>query len=227
MDKSRTELLIGSENLKKIEQKHITIVGTGGVGGAVTLMLARAGIEKFTLIDFDKVSSSNVNRQVVAFEDTIGQFKVDVLKSILLKINEKIEVLAIKTRLNEENVSQFINNTDCVVDAIDSVNDKIALILFCKKHKINIISAMGAGNRYDEPNFHLTDIYKTHDDGLAKIVRKKLRENNVKSLDVVSSNSKPINCGRVIGSISYYPIVCGGVVASAVINKILKGEIWK
>lgn len=225
MDKSRTELLIGKENIEKIAKKHITIVGVGGVGGYVAIMLVRAGIEHLKLIDFDNVSSSNLNRQVVAEVGTIGKAKVDVLKDMLLKINENADIEIINDKICEENVSNYIGKTDIVVDAIDSVKDKIALIIYCKKNNINIISAMGAGNRYDIPNFYLTDIYKTHDDGLAKIIRKKLRGNGIKKLDVVTTDSKPIKCGSVIGSISYYPAVCGCTISAVVINKIIKEKI--
>ena len=182
MDKSRTELLIGSENLKKIESKHVTIVGVGGVGGYVALMLARAGVKRFKLIDYDKISSSNINRQVVATTSSIGLNKVDIMKEIILSINDEAEVAVINDKLSENNVSKYISNTDVVIDAIDCVVDKVALIIYCKKNNLNIISAMGAGNRFDVPNFYLTDIYKTHDDGLAKVVRKKLRENNKNNL---------------------------------------------
>ena len=225
MDNSRTEILIGKENLEKIKNAHVTIVGCGGVGGYCAVFLARAGVEKFTLIDFDKVSPSNLNRQVIAYESTIGRAKVEVLKDMLLAINSEVKVNGIDARATEENLASLIKDTDIVIDAIDSVKDKIALILYCKKHNIYIISAMGAGNRYDSPNFCLTDIYKTHDDGLAKAIRKKLRENNVNSLDVVTCNSKPQKVDGVIGSISYYPASSGATIASVVINKIIKEEI--
>ena len=225
MDNSRTEILIGKENLEKIKNVHVTIVGCGGVGGYCAVFLARAGVEKFTLIDFDKVSPSNLNRQVIAYESTIGRVKVEVLKDMILAINSEVKVNGIDARATEENLASLIKDTDIVIDAIDSVKDKIALILYCKKHNIYIISAMGAGNRYDEPNFYLTDIYKTHDDGLAKVIRKKLRENNVNSLDVVTCNSKPQKVDGVIGSISYYPASSGATIASVVINKIIKEEI--
>lgn len=225
MDNSRTEILIGKENLEKIKNAHVTIVGCGGVGGYCAVFLARAGVEKFTLIDFDKVSPSNLNRQVIAYESTIGRAKVEVLKDMLLAINSEVKVNGIDARATEDNLPSLIKDTDIVIDAIDSVKDKIALILYCKKHYIYIISAMGAGNRYDTPNFYLTDIYKTHDDGLAKAIRKKLRENNVNSLDVVTCNSKPQKVDGVIGSISYYPASSGATIASVVINKIIKEEI--
>ena len=225
MDNSRTEILIGKENLEKVKNAHVTIVGCGGVGGYCAVFLARAGVEKFTLIDFDKVSPSNLNRQVIAYESTIGRAKVEVLKDMLLAINSEVKVNGIDAKATEENLASLIKDTDIVIDAIDSVKDKIALILYCKKHNIYTISVMGAGNRYDTPNFYLTDIYKTHDDGLAKAIRKKLRENNVNSLDVVTCNSKPQKVDGVIGSISYYPASSGATIASVVINKIIKEEI--
>ncbi len=226
MDNSRTEILIGEENLLKLKAKHVTIVGTGGVGGYATVMLARAGIEKFTIIDFDEVSSSNVNRQIVAYSSTIGQKKVDVLQKMLKDINHDIEVKIFPLRLTSENINDLIGQTDIVIDAIDSVKDKIELIAYCKKNNINIISAMGAGNRFDIPNFKLIDIFSTSNDGLAKVVRKGLRERNIKSLEVVISSSKGEKIdGGVIGSISYYPAMSGCFIASVVINKIIEGKI--
>lgn len=225
MDKSRTQALIGKNNVEKIAFKRVTIVGVGGVGGYVATLLARAGVEKMRIIDFDTVSPSNFNRQVVAVKGNEGRLKVEALKDILLSINEDIEVDSVPQKLDKDNVSSLLENSDIVVDAIDIVKDKVALIIYCKKHSINIISAMGAGNRYDQPNFYLTDIYKTHDDGLAKVIRKALREEGIKNLDVVTCDSKPEKVEGVIGSISYYPAVCGAVIASAVVNKIIKEEI--
>lgn len=225
MDKSRTEALLGKENIEKLSKKRITIVGTGGVGGYVALMLARAGIENLKLIDFDVVSSSNINRQVVARTNTLGRAKVEVLKEDLLLINENLKIEAINAKIDSANLEKYIRDVDYVVDAIDCVNDKVALIIYCKRKGINIISAMGAGNRYDIPQFYLTDIYKTHDDGLAKVVRKKLREEGIKNLDVVTCNSKPLKVEGVIGSISYYPATCGCVLAGAIINKIIEEEL--
>ena len=225
MDKSRTQALIGKNNVEKIASKRVTIVGVGGVGGYVATLLARAGVEKMRIIDFDTVSPSNFNRQVVAVKGNEGKLKVEALKDILLSINEDIEVDSVPQKLDKDNVSSLLENSDIVVDAIDIVKDKVALIIYRKKHNINIISAMGAGNRYDQPNFYLTDIYKTHDDGLAKVIRKALREEGVKNLDVVTCDSKPEKVEGVIGSISYYPAVCGAVIASAVVNKIIKEEI--
>lgn len=225
MDKSRTELLIGENGIEKLASKHVTIVGVGGVGGYAGIMLARAGIEKFTLIDFDKISSSNVNRQIIAYNDNVGCYKVDEMKDMFLRINDKIEVKTFAQRLTKENISSLIGKTDIVIDAIDSTVDKIELIAYCKQNDINIISAMGAGNRYDLPQFKLTDIFKTSDDGLAKVVRKGLRERGITSLEVVTSLSKAVRKGGTIGSISYYPAMLGSYISAVVVNKIIKGEL--
>ena len=223
MDTSRNEILIGSDGQQKLARAAVTIVGTGGVGGAVALLLCRAGVGRFRLIDFDKVSPSNINRQVVAFPETIGENKVDVLKKIINKINPDAKVDAICQRVCGDNLHNLFEggSSEIVIDAIDSVSDKLELIVFCKQSGKYIISAMGAGNRFDIPNFQLTDIFKTHDDGLAKIVRKKLREKGIQSLDVVTSFSKPIKSQGVVGSISYYPVACATVLAAAVVNRII------
>ncbi len=225
MDNSRTEILLSKEGLERLASKHITIVGVGGVGGSVAIALARAGVKKFTLIDFDKVSPSNVNRQVVAFQSTIGQFKVDVLEKIFADIDSEIIVQCKKERLTKQNISSLIGNTDIVIDAIDSVSDKVELICYCKQNNINIISAMGAGNRWENPTFKLCDIFETSDDALAKVVRKSLREKGIKSHEVVISSEKSSIKSKIIGSISYYPAMMGMYIAYQVIRKIVKEEI--
>lgn len=225
MDKSRTEILIGKDGVNALSSKKVAIVGVGGVGGACAITLARCGIENFKLIDFDKVASSNLNRQVVAWQSTIGKNKVDVMKDMILAINSSAKVTVICQRLGKENL-YLLDDVDIVVDAIDSVADKVELICYCKENAINIISAMGAGNRVEVPKFEVTDIYKTHDDGLAKVLRKKLKERNIKNLEVVCSYQKPIeNKTGIIGSIAYFPAMCGMTIAGEIINKILRREI--
>ena len=129
MDKSRTELLIGAEGLTKLASKHITVVGVGGVGGYTAVMLARAGIENMTIIDFDKVSSSNINRQIVAYQSTIGKLKVDVLREMLLDINPNINLKVVAEKISKDNVANFIQNTDLVVDAIESLGYILLILL--------------------------------------------------------------------------------------------------
>lgn len=226
MDTSRNEILIGKLGQEKIKSKNIAVVGVGGVGGYVATILARSGVEKMTLIDFDKVTSSNINRQVVALLGTIGKSKVEVLKNQLLEINDNMLIQAIDTKLNAENVASLIDESfDYVIDAIDSVSDKVSLICHCKKKNIKIISAMGAGNRMGVPRFYLTDIYKTHDDGLAKVMRKRLRAEGIDSLEVVTSEDKAVSVGTTVGSISYVPAMCGITIGAIVINKILNEKM--
>ena len=220
----RTTILIGEENLKTLNNSHITIVGLGGVGGYVAFMLARAGVGHFTLIDFDKVDETNINRQVVANTKTVGMFKTDVIASMIKDINPNCKLEIRTEKLTNNNVSALISDCDYVVDCIDSVSDKVELCCFAYQNNIRIISAMGAGNRIDIPKFRVCDIYKTENDGLAKVMRKKLRERDVKKLTVVAPESLPFKKSEnnVVGSISYYPAMCGCVLAAKVINDLIK-----
>lgn len=222
---SRTELLIGSENMMTLKNSKVCIVGVGGVGGSVLEMLARAGVQNFVLVDGDVVSVSNKNRQIIALDSTIGRKKVDVFENRLLDINSNIKIEKYDYNLTEKNVENIItNDIDYVVDAIDSTADKIALIVFCKRNNIPIISSMGAGNRFQNIKFAVSDISKTEYDGLAKIVRKKLREIGIKNHKVVFSPTQSISTGRVIGSISFVPIICGAYLASEVVNDLLRNK---
>ena len=227
MDKSRTELLIGKENCDLIASKHVATIGCGGVGGAAAIALCRCGVENFTLVDFDKVSPSNCNRQVVAWQSTIGQNKVDVLAKMMQAINPYAKVNAVCKRVEKQSLEKIFENQtfDIVVDAIDSISDKVELICYCLGKNIKIISAMGAGNRTRLPRFEVCDIYKTHDDALAKIMRKNLKERGVTSLEVVYSSEKAIKTGGAVGSVAYQVQSCGLVLCAEVINKILRREI--
>lgn len=217
----RTELLIGKDNLEKLKNAYVTVIGLGGVGGITAVMLARCGIGRLRLVDFDKVDETNINRQVVANTKTVGKNKTDVLEEMILDINPSCQVEKFSTRLTKDNIYNLISNDTFVVDAIDSVKDKVDLCDYCYKNEIPIISAMGAGNRYDLPNFKVLDIYKTSNDGLAKIMRKQLKERGVKKLNVVA-------CERVaekkvpVGSIAYYPTMCGCVICAYIVNELIK-----
>ena len=221
----RTVQLIGEENFEKLKNANILVVGVGGVGGFVCEALVRSGVENITIIDFDKVDTTNINRQIIALTSTVGKYKVDVLKKRLQDINPNAKVNAIKEQIVSDNVANFVNNKyTYVIDAIDQVQNKIELICACKKLDLSIISAMGAGNRVGIPQYVVSDIYKTHDDGLAKKVRKLLREKGIDKLDVVYSPNCDQTISKDIGSISYHPSVCGLTIASYVINQIIKGE---
>ena len=226
----RTKLLIGKDGAKKLENSHVVVVGVGGVGGYAANLLVRAGVGKLTIVDFDKVDETNINRQIIANTKTIGRPKVDVAREMLLDINPRCNINTLSLKANQETFDQiFAEKPDYVIDAIDIVSDKIDLICYCKENDIKIVSAMGAGNRISIPNFAIIDIFKTSNDGLAKIVRKKLRERKIESLDVVTSLDKTLpvtqevdSKKRIVGSISYYPAMCGCVLSAFVIENLLK-----
>ena len=215
----RTKSMLGEDGIKKLQNASVTIVGVGGVGGEVAVLLARAGVGRLRLIDFDVVDETNINRQAVAYTNTVGKKKTDVLAEIIKKINPNCLVEAIPKRLTKENVGELLGDS-FVVDAIDSVQDKVELIDYATKNNLQIISAMGAGNRFDFPYFKVVDIYKTSNDGLAKVLRKKLKERGVKKLQVVAPESVAQKISPV-GSISYYPVACATVVSAYVVNQIL------
>ena len=215
----RTKSLLGEDGIKKLQNASVTIVGVGGVGGEVAVLLARAGVGRLRLIDFDVVDETNINRQAVAYTNTVGKKKTDVLAEIIKKINPNCLVEAISKRLTKENVGELLGDF-FVVDAIDSVQDKVELIDYATKNNLQIVSAMGAGNRFDYPYFKVVDIYKTSNDGLAKVLRKKLKERGVKKLQVVAPESVAQKISPV-GSISYYPVACATVVSAYVVNQIL------
>lgn len=219
----RTELLIGDSGIEKLNKSKIILFGCGGVGGYVAEMLVRSGVGSITIVDFDDVDVTNINRQIIALQSTVGRKKVDVLKERLLDINPKCTVVSICEKYHEG--SSILNNIyDYVIDAIDSVADKVALIVDAHTRNIKIVSAMGAGNRCDIPEFKVADIYKTYNDGLSKVVRKKLREMGINHHKVVFTSSLPMEHeNTTIGSIAYYPAMCGCVLSSYVINDIIKG----
>lgn len=219
----RTKLLF-DEKLEILKQSSILIVGIGGVGGYVAETMARTGIGKITLIDFDTITESNINRQIIALNSSIGKFKVDEMKRRILDINQNCNVDAHAVRLDKSNISHLVcDDYDYVMDAIDSVCDKVQLIKFCHDKDIKIISAMGAGNRKSIPNYTVCDIYKTYNDGLARVLRKQLRDCDVDSHLVVCSNEQSeISNNAEIGSVMYHPAMCGLVMSAFVINQLIK-----
>ena len=240
----RTELLIGKEKIQKLQQAKVAVFGLGGVGSYVVEGLARSGIGSFTLIDFDKVDVTNINRQIIANINTIGKYKVDIEEQRIHEINpnaivekyiEFIEKESIE--LNKEgnikennNISLFnnIKNVDYIVDAVDTVSAKIRIIVFAKNNNIPVISALGTGNKLDPTKLKIGDIYDTSVCPLAKVMRKELRKRNIKELNVVYSIEEPIKIQqdieerKLIGSISYLPSIAGLMISYKVINDIVK-----
>ncbi len=190
---SRTEMLIGEENLKKLQNAKVAIFGIGGVGSFVAEGLARSGIGKFILIDNDKVSITNINRQIIATTKTMGEYKVNLMKQRILEINPNAEVDTYNIFYMPESKEEILDNTiDYIVDAIDTVTAKIYLVEQATNLNIPIISSMGTGNKMDATKFEITDIYKTSVCPLAKVMRKELRQRNIKKLKVLYSKEEPI-----------------------------------
>ena len=218
----RTELLIGKEGLKKLEQAKVLVVGIGGVGSFVVEALARAGVMHLQLVDNDKIDVTNINRQIHALTNTVGKSKVEVMKERVLQINPEIKVEAIDQFFDQKNGKVLLDNSlSYIVDAIDTVSSKIDLICMAKEKNIPIISCMGTGNKLDPTKFKVTDIYKTKVCPLAKIMRKKLKERGIKDLKVLYSEEEPIK-NKIPGSISFVPSVAGLIIAGEVIKDILK-----
>lgn len=218
----RTIALIGEDNIKKLNSKKVIVFGVGGVGGYVVEMLARSNIGEITLVDFDVVSESNINRQIIATTQSINKLKVECIKDRILAINPNCIVNIFAEKLTTENISIFnLKKYDFVIDCIDMVTSKIALIKFCYDNKIKIISSMGAGNRFELPKFEICDIFKTENDGLAKAIRSKLRSLGVKR-SLVCYSKQNAKKQKVIGSIAYFPASCGINIAAYVINYFIK-----
>lgn len=223
----RTINLIGENNFEKLQSKKIIVFGVGGVGGYVVEMLVRSGIQNLTIVDFDKISESNLNRQIVALNSNVGFFKVCAFKDRILDINPNINLCINSSRVCEENLEDFyLLQYDYVIDCIDSFKDKMSLIEYCKKNNINIISSMGAGNRYKKTTFEICDIFETTNNALARKLRSELRKKNITSLTVCSTNSLSDNVAdkTKVFSIAHNVALCGITLASHVINDIIENE---
>ncbi len=226
---SRTELLFGKEAMERLSKCRVAVFGIGGVGGYVCEALARSGVGALDLIDNDKVCLTNINRQIIATEKTIGQYKTDVMKERILDINPDAEVNTYQCFFLPENASDFsFDKYDYVVDAIDTVTAKIELVMQCQKTGVPIISSMGAGNKLDPTQFRVADIYKTQMDPLAKVMRRELKNRGVKKLKVVYSEEQPIKPvedmeeGRAPGSTAFVPSVAGLIIAGEVIKDLTR-----
>lgn len=225
----REELLIGETNIEKLQNATVAIFGCGGVGSYVVEGLSRTGIGNFILIDNDIVDETNINRQLIADISTIGKNKVDVARDRILKINPNAKVIIYKEFYNEENTEKLISdNYTYIVDAIDSVKSKVTLIKEAHKRNINIISAMGMGNKLNPTMIEVTDISKTEVCPLAKIIRKNLREIGINHTKVVYSKEEPKRYDkskeneRITASISFVPSVAGLIIASEIVKDIIK-----
>ncbi len=235
----RTKLVFGKENVESLADKHVAVFGLGGVGGNCVEALARSGIGHFTLVDNDTVALSNLNRQIIATCDTIGQYKVDVMKQRILSINPEAEVITRKCFYLPETADGFDFTTyDYVIDAIDTVTAKIDIICKCYFNNVPVISSMGTGNKVNPCDLVVTDIYKTEMDPLAKVMRHELKKRSIKKCKVVYSKEKPLtplsdlledyqedagNSKRVTpGSNAFVPSVAGIIIASEVVKDLMQ-----
>ena len=175
----RTQIIIGKENIEKIKNMHIVICGIGGVGSFVLEALARIGVGNLTIIDKDVVDVTNINRQIIALQSTIGKYKVDVAKERILDINPQAKVKATCINITSDNIDEVIcidDNIDYVVDCVDNIEAKIAIMSKCNNQNIKCISCMGMGNKINPLDIRVSDIYKTNTCPLARIIRKKLKQ---------------------------------------------------
>lgn len=243
---SRTQLLLGEENMNRLRQTKVAIFGIGGVGGYVAEALARSGVASFVLVDDDKVSLTNINRQIIATQKTVGKYKTDVMKERILEINPEAQVEVRKCFYLPENAQEFdFTEYSYVVDAVDTVTAKIEIIMQAQKAEIPVISSMGAGNKLDPTKFQVADIYKTTMCPLAKVMRRELKKRGVKKLKVVYSTEPSVKLwmdkimdsgaddvslteaehnftGRraIPGSIAFVPSVAGLIMAGEIVKDL-------
>ena len=222
---SRLSKVIGDEKVSDLEKKCVLVLGVGGVGGYTVEALARSGIGKLIIVDFDTIDESNINRQIIALETTIGLKKVDVLEKRIKDINETCEVIKIDKFINEDNFMELFDyDIDFFVDACDTVIVKKCVIKECLKRGINFISSMGTGNKLDPSKLEIVDIRKTVNDPLARIMRKFIKDEKINSkVMVLSSSEVPVKTGeRTPGSTAFVPPSAGLLIASYIVRKFIE-----
>lgn len=228
----RTALLLGDEAVARLARAHVAVVGLGGVGGAAAEMLARAGVGRLTLVDSDTVADTNRNRQLCALVSTVGKPKTEVVAARLRDIHPALELREVREFLCEENVAALLEpRPDAVVDAIDTLSPKIALIQYCLKAGIPLVSSMGSGAKRDATAVRIADISRTRQCPLAHMLRKRLHKLGIREgFQAVYSEEVPVaeavvmeegrNKKSNVGTISYLPTVFGCACAQAVINQL-------
>lgn len=244
---ARTRILLGEEAMERLSKARVAVFGIGGVGGYVCEALVRSGVGALDLIDSDKVSLTNLNRQIIATHETVGRYKTEVMRERILSINPQAGVKTYQCFFLPENAGQFpFAQYDYVVDAVDTVTAKIALIIKAQEENVPVISCMGAGNKLDASRFQVADIYETKVCPLAKVMRRELKKRNVEHLKVVYSEEEPVHpvgdgaceCedagvfpngtskeGRrraVPGSIAFVPSVAGLMLAGEVVKDLIR-----
>lgn len=218
----RTSALLGRDAVLKLTKSRVTVVGLGGVGGHIAETLARAGVGSLYLIDFDKVEKSNVNRQIIALESTIGKDKTECFRARLREINPNISIQTSQAFVDETNVADLgLEETDYIADAVDAVSAKVALIRQAKRLNVPIVSCMGTGNKLDPMRLKIADISKTSVCPLARAVRKKLNEQGLRDVKVLYSDEPPALKSRTPASVPFVPSVAGILIAREIILDIV------
>ncbi len=224
---SRLEKIIGTDKINILKNKSVLVLGCGGVGGYVVEALARSGIGTLILVDFDKIDKSNINRQIIALNSTIGKLKVDVLEDRIKDINKDIKVIKISEFIDDKNFDILFNSKiDYFVDACDTMITKKMVIKECLKRKIKFISSMGTGNKLDPSKLEICKLEDTVNDPLARVLRKFVKDEKIKSkIMVLSSREIPIKTGdRTPGSSAFVPSSAGLLIASYIVREFIKKE---
>lgn len=226
----RTQSLLGREAMERLRDARVAVFGIGGVGGYVCEALARTGVGAFDLVDSDRVALSNVNRQIIATHETLGKLKVQAMKERIGQINPEAEVKTYPCLFLPENQDSFpFDAYDYIVDAVDTVTAKVALVMVAQERGIPIISSMGAGNKLDASAFRVADIYQTKVCPLARVMRRELKRRGVQKLKVVYSEEAPlIPCENIEekgrrstpGSVAFVPSVAGLIAAGEVVRDL-------
>ncbi len=218
---SRTEMLLGAEAIERLSRARVAVFGIGGVGGYVCEALVRSGVGAFDLIDSDKVSLSNLNRQIIATRRTVGQYKTDVMRERMLAINPDADVRLHRCFFLPEHAKDFpFAEYDYIVDAVDTVTAKIELVMQAQANQVPIISSMGAGNKLDGSRFQVADLYQTKVCPLAKVMRRELKKRGIDKLKVVYSEEEPLRRSSLPGSVAFVPSVAGLLIAGEVVKDL-------
>lgn len=219
---SRTQRILGDDAMERLKNASVIVFGIGGVGGAAVEALARGGVGKIAVVDKDTVDVTNINRQLIALDDTVGMKKTDVAEERMLKINPELKVVKYDLfYLPETADSVRLEDYDFIIDAIDNVTAKLELITRAATLGVPVISSMGTGNKLHPEMLKIADIYKTSVCPLARVMRRELKNRGIKKLTVVYSEEEPVKtASSVPGSVSYTPPVAGYLAASYVLNKL-------
>jgi len=220
----RLERIIGKEKVESINKKRVLVIGLGGVGGIAVETLIRNGIKDIIIVDNDKIDITNKNRQIIALDSNIDKYKTDAFEKRILDINKNAKVTKITDFIDDNNIEKlFAYKPDYVIDACDTINTKVLIIEECLKRNIKFISSMGMGKKLDISKLEITEIQKTSYDKLAKVIRKRLRDDKViGKVPVLSSKEVPINTKDVIGSYSPVTMSAGIYLADYIIKEIIK-----